>query len=101
MTTETPYTVADLRRWADEARADAGRRIGYARKAVDGIAQRAHRQEAAKLRAQAAAFDALADGIEACAIPETVSVCSSSQYAAGCNAERVHIGRILRGEKPT
>ena len=82
MTTETPtpYTVADLRRWAALHRA-------WANNCYD----RDEQPHAETYRAQAAAFDALADGIEECER-------GRDSYADRMTA--YEIGRILRGEKP-
>lgn len=90
MTSEPkPYTVADLRRWANQHREFAC--SGY---------QEIDPAHAADARAQAAAFDALADGIEACEKPvENVGDDYTSKMVRHAMIGTLEIvGRILRGE---
>lgn len=82
---EPLYTVADLRRWA---------RMLLANPNTDRYPCYGH---STTRIAQAAAFDALADGIEACDQRPTIN---PSPYDEGDQDARNVIGRILRGEKP-
>lgn len=93
MTTETPYTVADLRVWANEFRELAD---------THGLMQPTdwNRKVVRESRAQAAAFDALADGIEACDEDHKHHCRINADDAFWIASEAEHIGRILRGEKP-
>ena len=86
MTTEPkpPYTVADLRKWAAKLRRNAEFEGGT------------FEQTPGECLAQAAAFDALADGIEACDVRTT---CCQDEYEEGDVDARYSILRILRGEK--
>lgn len=85
MTTETPFTVADLRTWAKTYRNFAS---------LGGSAE----HPASVCLAMAAAFDALADGIEA-AEHDGRKLPTVAEFDAGAASEARHIGRILRGEK--
>lgn len=86
MTTETPYTVADLRVWANEFRELAD---------THGLMQPTdwNRKVVRESRAQAAAFDALADGIE-------VSLATAKSRRKLRSEVGLFMHRILRGEKP-
>ena len=81
---DQPYTVAELRGWANCRRLFA----------VDGFHKNGSADE---YLAQAAAFDALADGIEACDV--RTPICPDA-YEEGDADARYSILRILRGEKP-
>lgn len=83
MTTEpTPYTVADLREWANCRRLFA----------VDGFHKNGSADE---YLAQAAAFDALADGMEYAEQTTRLSAPDTDAYDVAYD-----FGRILSGVKP-
>lgn len=88
---EQPYTVADLRRWAKDERDMAV-----------WLAKELNSPEITPYRlAKAAAFTALADGIEACAnrCESTDSFELSDAFVRGNNAARCELDFILRGKK--
>ena len=89
MTTEPkPYTVADLRAWANDFRAMAethGRMPST----------KWNKKMVTESRAQAAAFDALADGIE-----KAESLVNDDRWDPAIRQTAQNIGRILQGEKP-
>lgn len=94
MTTETPFTVPDLRAWATSLRGEADRNAALKYPTPYGVSM------ITVYRAQAAAFDALADGIEACDEDHKHHCRINADDAFWIASEAEHIGRILRGEKP-
>ena len=97
---DQPFTVADLRKWASEAREEAivWERIDITAARTDALAKELVR----RFTAHAAAFDALADALEACAVrcESTDSLELSDAFVRGNNEARREIGRILSGVKP-